>query len=215
MIDIAVEWGANGLRHLANGRVVVIVDVLSFSTAVSVAVARGARVVPCDPSDERAQLAAKRGDAGFTLSPASLLDVPAGTSLVLPSPNGSLLAAIAHEHGASAVVAGCLRNATAVAEWIRNRGEPAAVIAAGEQSSHNTIRFAVEDWLGARAIISHVRGTTDTLIATQTLKTAIESSLSGRELIERGYRADVDIAAELDADAVVPILEGGAFVRGI
>jgi 2-phosphosulfolactate phosphatase len=53
--DIRCEWGALGLAALAPASdVVVIVDVLSFSTCVEIAVARQAEVFPYLWGDERA-----------------------------------------------------------------------------------------------------------------------------------------------------------------
>ena len=43
---------------------------------------------------------------------------------------------------------------------------------------------------------------------------AVRGCVSGRELIEGGYAADVSIAVERDASDVVPVLSGGAFVSG-
>jgi 2-phosphosulfolactate phosphatase len=41
----------------------------------------------------------------------------------------------------------------------------------------------------------------------------LESCASGRELIERGFEEDVEIAAKLDVSATVPVLRQRAFVR--
>jgi 2-phosphosulfolactate phosphatase len=37
--------------------------------------------------------------------------------------------------------------------------------------------------------------------------------VSGRELVERGYREDVGIAAEVDQSDTVPVLAGGRFTN--
>src|SRR4051812_27993829 len=99
--DIRCEWGKRGVETLAPiSDVVVIVDVLSFCTCVDIATTRGAIVFPFGWKDERAKafaaekqahLALARGADGYSLSPASLLSIEAGTRLVLPSPNGSAL----------------------------------------------------------------------------------------------------------------------------
>jgi 2-phosphosulfolactate phosphatase len=92
--DVELEWGEQGVEHLAlRVDAIVIVDVLSFTTCVDVAVARGARVVPGDASDvvravRRSEMTAEHP---YSLSPPSLRDIPPGTRLALPSPNGATL----------------------------------------------------------------------------------------------------------------------------
>jgi 2-phosphosulfolactate phosphatase len=221
-MNVVCEWGLQGLRASARGRAVVIVDVLSFSTATTIAVGAGATILPCEWNDERAaamakaegaEVASKRGEGRFSLAPASLLDIPRGFRLVLPSPNGSTLAHAARELDAAAIVVGCLRNAAAVASWAADR--PVAVIAAGEKWADGSLRFAIEDWLGAGAIIGRLAGSRshDAEAAAAAfmsmrgkLREVLAASRSGVELIEKGYPDDVDLAAELDADDVVPLL---------
>lgn len=49
--DIRCEWGQQGVESLApSSEVVIIVDILSFSTCVDIAVGRGARVFPYEGS---------------------------------------------------------------------------------------------------------------------------------------------------------------------
>jgi len=140
--SVRFEWGPAGARALAPSvNVLVIVDVLSFTTAVEVAVARGARVYPYRYRDDSAAAFAKRVRATlavdrrrvsveepYSLSPASLAGIPAETSLVLPSPNGSAISTLAAEFGRP-ILAGCLRNAAAVARAARALGEAIGVIA--------------------------------------------------------------------------------------
>ena len=131
--DVRCEWGRHGVEMLAREcAVVVIVDVLSFCTSVDVAVGRGARVLPQrwhDPYAAReavthgAMPAGRRHGDGPSLRPSSLLGLAAGSVLALPSPNGASLCAAAARHD-GVVLAGCLRNATAVATAARCRGRP-------------------------------------------------------------------------------------------
>src|SRR5581483_4161214 len=163
--DVRCEWGLRGLKELERSAdVVIIIDVLSFTTAVDIAVARGASVFPFparDSSAERyaqevnAELASQDRRSGHSLSPASLLDLPRGHRLVLPSPNGAALS-FAATH--AVVLAGCLRNASAVARVAAAVGKTFAVIPAGEQWESGELRPCVEDLLGAGAIISELPG---------------------------------------------------------
>ena len=229
---VRFEWGLAGTRVLAPvSEVLVVVDVLSFSTAVEVALARGATVVPAGWNDERAAaLAAERGAmlavgrsqttpaAPYSLSPASLADLPAGTCLVLPSPNGAAISAAA-ELG-PVVLTGCLRNATAVASAADALGSTISVIAAGERWPDGSLRPALEDLLGAGAILDRLGGRRRSPEAQAAAGAArlldpvamLHGCASGRELIAGGYEQDVRIAADLDVSRVVPLLRDGRFI---
>jgi 2-phosphosulfolactate phosphatase len=227
--DVRFEWGERGLHALAaEARVFAIVDVLSFSTCVALACARGAEVLPYPWKDggavayaaaRGALLAGARGAPGaLTLSPASLAAVPAGTRLVLPSPNGSELSFAAARLGQ--VYAGSLRNAASVAVRLAALAGPIAIVAAGERWPDDSLRPALEDLVGAGAIIAHLHGRVSPEAALarsafEHVAGALERTLldcaSGRELVERGFPRDAVLAAELDASPVAPRLVGEAF----
>ena len=94
--EIRCEWGEKGIFQLAPiSDVIIIVDVLSFSTCVEIVTSRGAIAFPYRWQDESAiafapsidaELADKRGSQRYSLSPASLLSIPARGRLVLPLP---------------------------------------------------------------------------------------------------------------------------------
>jgi len=230
--DVRCEWGAAGLDHLAPSEIVIVVDVLSFSTTVDVALSRGVIVYPYRWNDETAvsyahersaALAVARGLDGshYSLSPASMLTAPPGLRLVLPSPNGSTIAFHAISDGAH-VAAGSLRNAAAVADWAVASGGRVTVIPAGERWPDGSLRPAIEDLIGAGAIISNLRGTRSpeaevALAAFErfggTLLDPILGSASGRELVERGFPRDVELATELNVSDAVPILVNDSFER--
>src|SRR5258708_36458772 len=98
-------------------------DVFSFSTAVDVAVARGATIFPYRWKDESAIEYSKslgadlvdvtRSKEGWSLSPASLSSVPCGARLVLPSANGATLSLLT---GGGPTLTGFFRDAKALAE---------------------------------------------------------------------------------------------------
>lgn len=232
MPETVCEWGPEGARKF-DGHVgtIVVVDVLSFSTCIDVAVARGAVVIPFRFHDPKAatelattlgaEVAGPRGsiDHRFSLSPASLASIEAGTSLVLPSPNGSSIAATARS---VPVLAGCLRNARAVAIRAKDvaAGRSVAVVPAGERWPDGQLRPAVEDLIGAGAII-HELGlpcspeaevARQAFLGAQTnLAKLLTECVSGKELIDRGFAQDVQIAIELNASRAAPLLSKGAF----
>ena len=191
--QVRFDWGAAGAERIIPGaHVVVVVDVLSFTTAVVAAVEHGVAIAPWPWGDARGAaalaerlggvVAGRRGEPGPSLSPTSFTGREAFDELdgpvVLPSPNGGALAASLAGRGV-VVLAGALRNRTAVAEHIlalqEERGERTivAIVAAGERTtaaerSHaeadagagadEPIRFAIEDQLAAGAIVDALVG---------------------------------------------------------
>ena len=237
---VRLEWGPVGAARLSRPEAaVVVVDVLCFTTCVSVAVGRGTAVRPARWKDARAaDVAARLGadlavgrdevtaERPYSLSPAGLLGAPPARLLVLPSPNGSTIAAAAPT---GTVVAACLRNASAVGGWLVAQGfgtpeRPVAVVPAGERWPDGSLRPALEDLLGAAAVITALthRGAgpvspeagaaPPVLAATTDLRAVLRECGSGRELVARGWPADVDVAAKRDADPVVPVLVDGTFL---
>ena len=231
-IDFA--WGGAGLTALHGiCDVFVILDVLCFTTSVDVAVARGAEVLPFPLGKygaeelaraDAAVLAKPRREAagGPSLSPASLRQLAPGNRLVLPSPNGSALSAMVQDRAAFAA---SLRNATAVAAAAQRAGghsasKRIAVIAAGEHWPGGSLRPAIEDLLGAGAVIARLSGALSpearaARAAYRELKdeapAVLRGCLSGQELIAAGFSDDVEMAAQEDVSAAVPALQDGRY----
>ncbi len=224
-----MEWGLVGAELLAaECAVVIVIDVLSFSTSVDIAVGRGAAVLPqrhSDPDVIRAAEAAgavpagAREGRGPSLRPASLTTLEPGTRLGLPSPNGATLCA-AVAAGPAVLFAGSLRNASAVAAAAldASAGGPIGIVPAGERWPDGTLRPAIEDVLGAGAIAAGLpdRSIEAELAVAQfevarqrELADVLAGASSGRELIADGYAADVRLAAQLDTSDAAPRLRDG------
>ncbi|MFC8734153.1 2-phosphosulfolactate phosphatase [Luteimicrobium sp. NPDC057192] len=176
--DVRFEWGPDGGAQIARGAaVVVVVDVLSFTTTVGVALAGGAEVLPSRWHDgAAARLAAERGARlavgrlearalasddvpPASLSPADMVRAAGagalrGDRIVLPSPNGSTIVA-ALSGGDARVVAASLRTRAAVSRWLVRSAPsgPVAVVAAGERWPDGPLRPAVEDLWGAGSVV--------------------------------------------------------------
>lgn len=205
--QVRLEWGVDGLDRLAPADVVVVVDVLRFSSTVADAVASGSAV-----SLDDARVWSRNG------------------------------AAVAARAGEAVVLVGSLRNASAVARAIatlqdRNQARTSVnVIAAGEADADGAVRFAVEDHLGAGAIVAALTDlgidhtAPDAAVAAEgfralkrALRHMVSASGSARELADGVAATDrmresgvvpttPSSAAELDALDVVPVLRDGVFV---
>ena len=172
---VRLEWGPTGAAAIAAGAdVAVVVDVLSFTTTLSVALDRGMTVYPyrwrddgaaAYAADREAVLAVGRFEADdgtdpatsrVTLSPAAMQRVSGVRRIVLPSPNGSSISFGLAGTGAT-VVGACLRNRSAVARWLAPRVAAGAVVAlvpAGERWPDGSLRPGLEDLWGAGAVLA-------------------------------------------------------------
>jgi len=228
--DIRCEWGLGGIQQLAGiSDAIVIVDVLSFATCVSIAVTRGAVVFPFRWKDDSvldfartldAVSAGARGKSRYSLSPGSLREIPRGTRLVLPSPNGS---ALTLSTGKTPTFAGCLRNSKAVARAAALCGPKIGVIPAGERwEESDSLRPALEDLVGAGAVIRHLHLvgslSPEARLAVnaftcfkEDLFAGLGQCSSGKELIAKGFQEDVLLASELDVDQCAPRYSEGAY----
>ncbi|WP_189059534.1 2-phosphosulfolactate phosphatase [Longimycelium tulufanense] len=233
--DVRLEWGREGVEVLGRScGVLVVVDVLTFSTTVDLVVARGSKVLPLRWRDERARGEAHQRKAvlgvaenGWPARPSRLPDLPNRAMLAVPSPNGATLSAAAAETDA-VVLAGCLRNAGAVGAAATGiaGGHPIGVIPAGERwgAGHREgLRPAVEDFLGAGAVVAALADAGTTLspeaeLAAEALAAArprltelIANCSSGREVVQAGFADDAVLAAQLDSSRTVPMLVDGVF----
>jgi len=205
--QVRFDWGVAGLRRLAPADIVVVVDVLRFSSTVTDAVASGRAVSLTDA-------------AGWSRNGAVVAGA-AGEATVL----------IGALRNASAVARAVLE-----IQNRRQQRTSVAVIAAGELTDAGDLRFAVEDQLGAGSIIAALSDlgadhTSPEAAAAcesarglrRAMRHLLTASGSGRELAD-GVAAtakmeaagivptEVAAAAEVDATDVVPMLEGEAFI---
>lgn len=199
--QVRLDWGVAGFSRLAPADVVVVVDVLRFSSTVIRSLESGEKT----SMDAAARAASINGTA--------VVDAAGGSGAV--------------------VLLGGLRNAAAVADAVmriqheHGARTSIAVIAAGELTSREPgadLRFAVEDLLGAGAIVDALGAlgidhtSPDAAAAAESFRALrgavrhlLTASGSGQELLERGLRDEVLAAAAVDAASVVPVLRGGEF----
>jgi 2-phosphosulfolactate phosphatase len=170
-----VEWGRRGAALAAErGDVLAIVDVLSFSTSAVTAASRGATTYPCkDEAEARAaadrfgaEIAVRRSQVPalgrFSLSPTTFLESSAADRVALLSPNGATCCRVGRS--CPAVLVACLLNATAAARaaeaLMARHGASLTVLACGERwtepSDDGPLRFALEDYLGAGALLAAI-----------------------------------------------------------
>ncbi len=235
---VRCDWGPAG-AEATSAAYAVVVDVLSFTTTLTVAVEKGIEVLPFGWRDSRAAahalangatLAVGRfeaktsGGSHVSLSPASLAAVEGISRLVLPSPNGSAISFGLADTG-SVVIGASLRNRSAVAAWLapRLRSSSLTVIASGERWPDDSLRPCAEDLWGAGAVLDALAGlgveglSPEAELAAAAYRAAsfpddLLACAGGRELIDAGFPEDVEVAGQVDSSEVVPVLEGDRFL---
>lgn len=216
--DIRLEWGMAAIDYVAkDADCIVIVDVMSFSTCVSLAVDNGARVYPYPYKDSSASEYANRIGAimagpdrlssagGFSLSPASIRNIQRGEKLLLPSPNGSALSFRARDTGVT-VFSGCFRNLTLTANACRGF-QRIVFIPCGERWPDGSLRPAIEDYAAAGSIIAAIgreRCSPEALAAVAVWQRdqqqnilSLDECASALELQQRGFNEDVDLCLDV------------------
>ncbi|MGI4940503.1 MAG: 2-phosphosulfolactate phosphatase, partial [Janthinobacterium lividum] len=97
------------------------------------------------------------------------------------------------------------------------------VVPAGELWPDGSLRPAVEDLLGAGAILDCLNApcSSEAQVARDAYRSAgrdlprlVRLSVSGRELVDDGFPGDVDLALEEDVSGTVPVLVDGAYRAG-
>jgi 2-phosphosulfolactate phosphatase len=241
---VRLAWGRRGAQAAAaRGDILVVIDTLRFSTAAATAVHYGALIYPCATDEALVSALAERvgGEVAlhklrstpdtyasvptrFSLSPRSHLGIESGTRVVLPSPNGATCCQYGAQ--AAALFVGALVNAQAVAAAVSHLlaaadGLHATLLACGERwrepDEEGILRFALEDYLGAGAILSalpftqtiEAQACSSTFQAMhERLDTVLWECESGQELRAKGLGEDVRFAAQLNIYDTVPMLRG-------
>ncbi len=231
-----LDWGRAGTsRAVERGDVLVIVDVLSFSTTVATAVHYGGVIYPSALNEDVSALAQRIGGevavhrrdvpqkGRFSLSPLTYKSMVPGTKIVLASPNGATCSRYARQ--VPYLFVGALINAEEVALAVSQTLEKFAlnvtVIACGERwktsLEDGELRMAVEDYLGAGAILSYLQQEKSSearvcegafLHVRDKLEQVLWACESGRELRKMGFGGDVQHAAQLNMYDSVPFMHG-------
>lgn len=236
-----VEWGKRGVREAAErGDITVIVDVLSFSSTVVSALQYGAHIYPYPPHLDGKKYADSVG-AEFilgrseavklgkpTLSPVTFSSAHSNKKFVLCSLNGAYCTWVGAK--VPVLLIGSLLNASAVANKINQMkaklNKRVTVIACGEQwndpkEGEDALRPAIEDYLGAGAILSKIEGDRSPEVEVcigayesveHKIHQLIWESGSGSELRQRGFESDVKHCSRLDTTDTVPMLKDGHFI---
>jgi 2-phosphosulfolactate phosphatase len=210
-----------------SGGVAVVLDVLRATTTILTALANGAaRVIPCGDIERARQAAALCGETaltggerggvaipGFDLdnSPASYAaERVRAKTVVLTTTNGT--AALLRSRSAARILIGALVNRRALTNELRRERRNIHLVCAGTDG-----RVTAEDLLAAGAIAVELEVETgrstsrddltqvakalwrEESASSERLLAALRASRGGRNLVELGFDADIELAAQVDS----------------
>ncbi|NET23866.1 MAG: hypothetical protein F6K07_33305 [Okeania sp. SIO1H5] len=230
LYDIRCEWGPNGAKAVSpDSDVVIIVDILSFTTSIDLITSQGGIAFPYQWRSDtvydyaktvNAEVANPQNANGYSLSPMTLERIPSKSRFVLPSPNGSYVTTLT---GGKTTIAGSIRNCRAVADKAMRLGKRISIIPCGERWHHEDdlpLRPCLEDQIGAGSIIQYLTGSLSPEAkaslavykgAADNLFDHITSCSSGREKNDKGKNRDVFLASSINSSSTVPILLDAAY----
>jgi 2-phosphosulfolactate phosphatase len=243
LLKVFLRVGVSGAREAAaRGDVVVVIDALRASVTITSALAVGAvKVIPVlTVAEARAYLgqegylvAGERGGVqieGFHFgnSPTELWRQATevrGKTLVLTTSSGTRCVEAAQEGGTTAVLAGALPNATALAQAACGATVPLSTWPGSEKdisliAAGSNDQATVEDLFAARVIAQRLAAMGAVLAegewgdhpAESEAAEVLKSSPSGRKLKSLGYGEDVAFCAQIDVFDTVPVYRSGGFM---
>ncbi|UCG62995.1 MAG: 2-phosphosulfolactate phosphatase [Candidatus Zixiibacteriota bacterium] len=225
-------------KATAEGKAVVIIDVLRSSTSICAAFVSGAKgVIPTPGPGEAGEMWTKIGGdmavlAGerhgvkienFQLgnSPSEFTaEAVGGKFVVMTTTNGTAL--FSKTYNAAPVISGCLVNISLVAERIA-RVDKDLIIACCGREGH----FSIEDTICGGMLVHllaerHQKRIVQNDAAAlalllyetnkETIKEAIAGGEHGHYLASIGFAEDVAVASEVDSMSVLPVLKDGRLV---
>jgi 2-phosphosulfolactate phosphatase len=158
---------------------------------------------------------------GFDLgnSPGQFTTAHAGADVFLCTTNGTC--ALLASRGADVVLVAALINASAVTRRIIRSGLDATLVCAGTNGA-----VAMEDVLGAGAVVDALAGLTDVHLESDIARMALElfrscrsrlqevlrTTRGGMNVVEAGLEEDIGFAARLDALDIVGVASGDPLI---
>ncbi|MEM1512173.1 MAG: 2-phosphosulfolactate phosphatase [Candidatus Jordarchaeales archaeon] len=214
------------LRAAMKGHTVIVIDTLRASTTVTTILENGGVGVAPAATVEEARskarelsgafggdviLAGERGGLripGFNFGNSPLeftREVVEGKIVVLTTTNFTKV--VQQAMRAPLVIAGCLRNAEAVASLARREslrsGRKVTVVHSGRRGE-----FSPEDYVTACVIKCLIEG-----VEPPSHEECVLNSPSAKNLAELGFWEDVKYCSQLNVSVTVPILRNGIFVK--
>jgi 2-phosphosulfolactate phosphatase len=238
MQTATIGWGPTAITGaLERNDLIVVVDVLRFSSTVTTAVANDFVIVPCsDPqraerlsSENGMPVTGKAGVARYSLSPLDYLNPKASEEIILVSPNGAKCAEMINVAHTGFI--GCFLNARAVGRLLslfcQRENRNITVVACGEvvedqYDDLETRRFAVEDYLASGLILSEmkVEPSAEAKASMQAyesskiaLRDRIRSSPSGQYLVNKGLEYDISHCVQRSIYDILPSIDEGRITQ--
>jgi len=230
--DLFLVPGPVGEQRLA-GKTLVLIDVLRASTTICHALKSGARaVIPISEPSEAAELRSKIGNensvlggerSGVKIENFDLGNSPLeynednvkGKTVILTTSNGTK--GYNRTGGAKLILTGALVNISVAAKKVFQAGSDLVILCAGQDGD-----FSIEDTL-CGGMMLHKLLTDDKVemelndaaslalllfrTNSRALKQTIAKGEHGRFLKKLGFDADVELATEIDALPVLPVLK--------